>query len=355
MSSINLTARIGLNATQLRDRITVLGEQISTGRKGRTYAAIGSDAPKAMDLRAEIGRRETYQTTITQTLSKIKISQNVMDRIGAIAQKFTANAAKLLGAAKPEEIQVQAAQAEAAMVEVATLLNEQLNGEYLFGGSDSHNPPIPNPQTIATQLGGMGREIKNKVASLNGSNVVDVLDDTKSLAESDDLGITPFSEFLSTLPGKEEARTNILGNDNERVAYGIHANRNAAVKSTGDTTGSWARDLLRGLASIAGLTPEKAQLGSDYTTFVTTVRKGLESAADALALERGSLGLTEARLQSMASLQESVSTSLTLQLSNLEEVDMAKTITSFQTTQSQLEASYRALAISQQLSLTRFL
>jgi flagellin-like hook-associated protein FlgL len=34
---------------------------------------------------------------------------------------------------------------------------------------------------------------------------------------------------------------------------------------------------------------------------------------------------------------------------------MAKTITSFQTTQSQLEASYRALAISQQLSLTRFL
>jgi flagellin-like hook-associated protein FlgL len=239
------------------------------------------------------------------------------------------------------------------MVEVATLLNEQLNGEYLFGGSDSHNPPIPNPQTIATS--GMGLEIRNKVAALDGTNVADVLDDTKILAQSNAAGTTPFSEFLSTLPGLEEARTNILGNDNERVAYGIHANRNAAVKSTGDTTESWARDLLRGLASIAGLTPEKAQLGNDYTTFVTTVRKGLESAADALALERGSLGVTEARLQSMASLQESVSTSLTLQLSNLEEVDMAKTITSFQTTQSQLEASYRALAISQQLSLTRFL
>jgi flagellin-like hook-associated protein FlgL len=74
-----------------------------------------------------------------------------------------------------------------------------------------------------------------------------------------------------------------------------------------------------------------------------------------LALERGSLGLTETRLQGMASFQESVSTSLTLQLSNLEEVDMAKTITSFQTTQSQLEASYRAIAMAQQLSLTRFL
>lgn len=353
MTNINLTTRISLNATQLRDRITVLGEQISTGRRGRTYAAIGSDSPKAMDLRAEIGRRETYQATISQTLSKIRVSQDVLDRIGAIAQKFTANTAKLMGAAKPEEIQVQAAQAEAAMLEVATLLNEQMNGEYLFGGSDSHNPPIPNPGAIATS--GMGAAIKTKVGTLSGSNVAAVLADTKSLAQSDAVGTTPFSVFLSTGPGATEARTNILGNDNDRVAYGIHANRNAAVKSSGETTGSWARDLLRGLASIAGLTPEKAQLGDDYTTFVTTVRKGLDSAADALALERGSLGLTEARLESMASLQESVSTSLTLQLSNLEEVDMAKTITSFQTTQSQLEASYRALAISQQLSLTRFL
>jgi flagellin-like hook-associated protein FlgL len=353
MSTINLTARISLNATQLRDRITVLGEQVSTGRKGKTYAAIGTDAPKAMDLRAEIGRRETYQTTINQTLSKIRVSQDVLDRIGAIAQKFTANTAKLLGAAKPEEIQVQAAQAEAAMVEVASLLNEQLNGEYLFGGSDSHNPPISNPQAIATS--GMGLAIKTRVASLNGSNVASVLTDTKAFSQSNAAGTTPFSVFLSTGSGATEARTNILGNENDRVAYGIHANRNAAIVSTGETTGSWARDLLRGLASIAGLTPDKAQLGNDYTTFVTTVRKGLESAVDALALERGSLGLTETRLQSMASFHESVSTSLTLQLSNLEEVDMAKTITSFQTTQSQLEASYRALAISQQLSLTRFL
>jgi flagellin-like hook-associated protein FlgL len=353
MSTINLTARISLNATQLRDRITVLGEQISTGRKGKTYAALGADTPKAIDLRGEISRRETYQTTINQTLSKISVSQNILDRIGAIAQKFTANTAKLLGAARPEEIQVQAAQAEAAMVEVATLLNEQLNGEYLFGGSDSRNPPIPNPQTITTT--GMGAAIKTQVASLNGSNVTSVTNATKTLAQSNAVGTTPFSVFLSTGSGATEARVSILGNDNDRVAYGIHANRNAAIVSTGDTTGSWARDLLRGLASIAGLTPDKAQLGNDYTTFVTTVRKGLESAVDALALERGSLGLTETRLQSMASLQESIGTSLTLQLSNLEEVDMAKTITSFQTTQSQLEASYRALAISQQLSLTRFL
>jgi flagellin-like hook-associated protein FlgL len=139
------------------------------------------------------------------------------------------------------------------------------------------------------------------------------------------------------------------------VEYGIIANRNAAVVSTGETTGSWMRDLLRGLSSIAGLTPEKSQLGASYTEFVTNVQKGLKSSVEALALERGSLGVTETRLQSIRTLHESVTVSLTLQVRDLEEVDMAKTITTFQATQTQLEASYRAIALAQQLSLTRFL
>lgn len=354
MNGINLTSRIDLNAIQLRERISTLGEQLSTGRKGQSYAAIATDAPKAIDLRSEIGRRETYQTTIDQTLSKTQVMQNVLDRLGAIAEKFTAATAKLLGAGKPEEIQIQAAQAEAAMVEVATLLNEQLNNEYIFGGTDSRNPPIPDPGKIATT--GMGLAIRNAVASLNGANVATVLSTTKSLAQSDASGTTPFSAFLSDpAAGLNEPRRNVLGNDDDRISFGIKANSNGAVKSDGETTGSWARDLLRGLASIAGLTKEKGQLGSDYTTFVTTVRAGLQSAVDALAQERGALGVTENRLESVAELHVSVTTSLTLQLSNLEEVDMAKTISVFQATQTQLEASYRAMTIAQQLSLTRFL
>ena len=354
MTSINLTSRIDLNAIRLRDRIGTLGEQLSTGRKGQTYAEIGTDVPKAIDLRTQIGRRETYQTTIEQTLSKIRVTQNVLDRLGAVAEKFTAATTKLMGAGKPEEIQIQASQAEAAMIEVATLLNEQLNGEYLFGGSDSRNPPIPNPEKIAAT--GMGLAIKNKVASLNGSNTTTVLADTKALAASNATGTTPFSDFMSDpARGLNEPRRNVLGNDDDRIEYGIPANRNGSIKSDGETTGSWARDLLRGLASIAGLTKDKSQLGEGYTDFIMTVRKGLESATDALALERGNLGVTENRLESVAALHSSVTTSLTLQLSNLEDVDMAKTITRFQATQTQLEASYRAMSIAQQLSLTRFL
>ncbi|MFM7689179.1 MAG: flagellin [Alphaproteobacteria bacterium] len=353
MTGISLTSRIDLNTILLRERLTQLGDQISTGRKGNSYAALGTDAPKAMDLRAEIGRRETYQNMIGETLSKVHVTQNVLDRLGAIAERFTANTAKLMGATKPEEIQIQAGQARAALVEVANLLNERYGGEYLFGGTDTRQPPIPDPDGILTS--GMASGIATEVGSLTSTNAATVLTNTKALAASDVAGVTPFSTFLSTGAGATEGRRNLLSSDNERIEYGIAANRNAAVVSSGETTGSWARDLMRGLASIAALTPEKSQLGEGYSTFITTVQQGLKSSVNALALERGALGVVEARMDSIRTLHESVTLSLTLQVSEIEEVDMAKTITSFQATQSQLEASYRAISIAQQLSLTRFL
>jgi flagellin-like hook-associated protein FlgL len=355
MTGISLTSRIDLSSVMLRERMAQLGEQISTGRKGNSYAALGTEAPKSMDFRAEIGRRETYQEMIDQVLSKVQVTQNVLDRLGSIAEKFRASAVKLSGVVRSEEIQIQSDQAKAALVEVANLLNERYGGEYLFGGSDTHNPPIPDADSIVSKPGGMVDEIIKQVGLLNGANTASVLTATKGLAQSNAAGITPFSDFLSTGAGATEGRRNLLAGDNERVEYGIHANKNGSVVSVGETTGSWARDLLRGLASIAGLTPEKGTQGQGYTDFVTNVQRGLEASVDALALQRGSLGVTEKRLQSIQTLHGSVTTSLTLQISDLEEVDMAKTITSFQATQTQLEASYRAISIAQQLSLTRFL
>jgi flagellin-like hook-associated protein FlgL len=353
MNGISLTGRIDQNASILRERLTLLGEQVSTGRKGSSYAVLDTDAPKSMDLRGEITRRGAYQSAISQTLSKIQVTQDVLDQIAAIADKFAADTAKLLGATKPEAIQIQAGQARAALKEVANLLNEKFNGDFLFGGSNAHQPPIPDPDNILTS--GMATGIATEVASLTPTNAATVLANTKALAQSDVLGVTPFSVFISTGPGATEGRRNVLSGDGQRIDYGLFANRNGSVISSGETTGSWARDLMRGLASIAALTPGQSQLGQGYTDLVTTVQQGLKSAVSALALERGSLGVVEESIQSKSDLHERVTLTLTLQVSDVEEVDMAKTITSFQATQTQLEASYRAIAIAQQLSLTRFL
>lgn len=354
MNGINLTGRIDLNALKLRNRINVLGEQISTGRTGKTYGDLGAQAAKSLDLRADMGRLSAYQSTIDQTLTKLKMTQTTMDRLGAIAEKFLAGTVNLTGVTKSEEVQLQAASARQAMTEVASLLNEQFNGEYLFGGTDTRNPPIPNPSQIAS--GGMATNIATAISGLTGSNIAATLAATRAAAQSNTPGITPFSEFLSdSTRGLTEARRALPCSDTERVEYGLFANRNAAVESVGETTGSWSRDLLRGLASIAALTPDKTQIGSGFTDFISGIQSGLKSSVAAMSLERGALGLVENRLSTIQDQNQKTMTLLTTQVADIEEVDVAQAITSMQATQMQLEASYRAMSLTQQLTLTRFL
>ena len=122
----------------------------------------------------------------------------------------------------------------------------------------------------------------------------------------------------------------IIATEGERVPYGILANRNAAASSEGETTGSWSRDVLRGLATLAAIEPSQAALGTDFTDLMATVRDGLRSAVDALEEERGALGATEQRLEATSARHAEVTVALKTQLAGIEEVDMAATISRLQ-------------------------
>ena len=194
------------------------------------------------------------------------------------------------------------------------------------------------------------------VAGLGGGNASAVAAATLAAASSDAAGTTPFSTFLSDpAQGLTEPRRSVPTAEGERVAYGLFANRNAAATSEGETTGSLARDVLRGLATLAAMDPSQAALGTDFTDLMATVRDGLRSAIDAIGEEAGALGFTEQRLEAASVRHEEVSTTLAAQLAGIEEVDMAETISRLQATQTQLEASYRAISVVSGLTLTQFL
>ncbi len=353
MSGIGPIGRLDISANALRTRLDVLTRQVSDGRKGPGYGDIAPEARRAVDLRADIARRETWQGTIDRTLARTEVTQKALGRISDIATQFYAEAIRMDGTSTVR-ISAVAAQARAAMQEVANLLNERYAGEYIFGGTDSANPPVPDPRNIATS--GMANDIAVAVAGLGGGNAAAVLAATLAAAQSDAAGTTPFSAFLSDpATGLTEPRRSVPAAEGERVAYGISANRNAAATSEGETTGSWARDILRGLATFAALNPAQAQLGTDFTDLVAGVRDGMRSAIEALGEERGALGAVEQRLETTSVRHSEVSVALTGQLAAIEEVDMAETINRLQATKTQLEASYRAISVTSGLSLTRFL
>jgi len=351
--SIGAIGRLDTGAAMLRARLEVLTRQVSDGRQGPGYGDIAPEARRAVDLRAELVRREVWQGTISRTLARTSAAQHTLGRIADIATQFYQEAIRLDGTSGVR-IAAVATAARAAMVEVASLLNERHAGVHLFGGSDSANPPIPDAQGIPGS--GMATSIAAAVGGLTAGNAAAVAAATLAAAQSDAAGTTPFSAFVSDpARGLGEPRRSVPAADGERVAHGLFANRNAAATSTGETTGSWARDVLRGLATLAALDPAQGALGTGFTELMAVVRGGLRSAVDAIGVERGALGATEQRLETTARRHAEVSVALAAQLAGIEEVDMAATISRMQATRTQLEASYRAISLVSGLTLTRFL
>ncbi len=355
MAVIDMLSRLNTDTAMLRARLQVLTQQTASGFKSRDLGDLGSDQPRALDLKAEIARQRTYSSAISAAGARANASQTVLSQLQSIASNFADKVAIKLDPKDPQGITAAADQARSALAEVARLLDSQSGGQYLFGGTDLANPPLPNPAGIGST--GFATQIAATVAGLGGGNAAAVLASAVTAAGSNVAGVTPFSAFLSDpTSGLNEPRRAVPTADGQTVPYGISANRNAAAVSVGTpSTGSWARDLLGGLALIANLTPALAAGAPDFQTLASGVQGWLKGAETSLADEQGGLGQTQAQLSALQTTQSQTADALTIQLSGLQEVDMASTITKLQGTQTVLQASYSAIGQLGTLSLVQFL
>src|SRR3954469_9703474 len=195
MTSISLLGRLETDSAALRLRLEQLTRQASTGRKADSIGDLAPQLPRALTLRGEIGRREAYGSAIGEALGRATTTGVALQRLSAIAGDFANGVAMKLDPNDPGSLSRVAAGARAAMVEVGQLLNSRSNGEYLFGGSDFANPPVPDPEGLPAS--GMATRIAGAIATLGGGNATAVAAATKAAAMDDTAGITPFSAFLS--------------------------------------------------------------------------------------------------------------------------------------------------------------
>ena len=355
MRGIDTLGRLDSDAALLRARLDTLNRQLATGRRADAPGDLAPQLPRVAALRAEAARRDTYGAAIGEALGRAQAAQGALGRLSGIAREFATDVAMKLDPGDPEAIPLAAARARAALVEVGHLLNARHGGEHLFAGSDSANPPVPSPDNLPTS--GFAAQVAGAVAALaGGGTAAGAAAATRAAAASDAAGTTPFSAFLSSAPGLAEPRRGVPADDGALVPYGVPANRNAAAVSGGETTGSWARDLLRGLASIAAMTPAQAAASpGEFRAFAGVVRDGLRSATDALADEAGALGLTEARLEGARARHAEANTVLAAQVAEVEEADLAEVLTRLKAAETTLQASYAAIGRLGDLTLARFL
>ncbi len=356
MAVIDMLSRLNMDTTVLRARMATLTQQTATGLKSQQLGGLGADLPQALDLKGEIHRQQTYSAAISAAGGRATGTQAALARLQDIAAHFADSVAIKLDPNDPQGITRAATEARDALVQVARLLNSQQGGQYLFGGTDLANPPVPDPANIGSA--GFVSQITAALATLGGGNAATVLNSAVTAAASNVAGVTAFSAFLSDpATGLAEPRRAVPTADGQTMAYGVAANRNAAAVSTGaNTTGSWARDLLGGLAMLAAMTPASAAAApADFRQLVQGVTGWVKGAATTLGEESGALGQAQAQLEQLRTTQAATVTALTTQLAGVQEVDMAATITRLQGTQTTLQASYSAISQLGTLTLVQFL
>jgi flagellar hook-associated protein 3 FlgL len=154
------------NSTAVHQQLDTLTEQVSTGLVSQTYAGLGSGAGISLDLNPQLHALSTAQTNINQATGSMQVTQTAMTQIQQIAATFVSGMPNLNNV-NPQEVDSIAANAQQALTQVANLLDTQDGSNYVFGGQDSSNPPVPSPNDILSS--GFYTQINAAVSALSAN------------------------------------------------------------------------------------------------------------------------------------------------------------------------------------------
>ena len=334
----------------VKTKLDTLTNQVGTGYVADSYGGLGTAAENALDLQAQVNALKTEQTTAGVVAAQQQVTQTALGQIASIASSFAASSTSLNGV-DPAAVDSVAVSAKTALLQLAGLLDSTDGSLYLFAGTDTANPPIPDPANITST--GLYTQINAAVASLSSTtdNSASIIAATLAAATSDAPGTTPFSAGLAA--GTASVATVKIGSADVQV--GLLANANTLATSTGTaTTGSYTRDLLRSLATLASLSSTQVN-DPGFSALVSSARSGLQSAVTALATETGALGNIQSSLTAQATAAGDTSTALQTQLSSVQDVDTATALSNLSEVQTQLQASYRLISGALNLSLVNYL
>lgn len=218
-----LSSLVG-NSSNVRNQLAQVQQQVATGRVSDTYSGLGAQARTSLDLRPAIAHYGVWQSNIDAAQGRLDVTQSALSSISGIAADFFARA-NSLDTSDPTSVGTISQAARSALEQVAGLLNSRSGDGYVFAGTDTSNPPVPNtdPSVLSAAL----------LAS--------------------DTATAPFSSTLTTTVPKVEV------GEGEFVSVGLLANANTRTVSAPPTTGSYMRDTMKALAMLAGLAPARGR------------------------------------------------------------------------------------------------
>lgn len=328
----DLASSFSLNrdANTTSKAIDKLTKEFTTGLTNDIRQAVNSDFSAVSDHRRSISILGTREKTLTESLHKADMKQNILERIGDDIVQFANDASISLSSNQDGQIEAMSNRAGQSLQQLISSVNSTAAGSALFSGAATKQAALADYDDLMNS-------VRTAVAgSVTATDVISSLDAWMS----DPVAGFPVSGYL----GSPDDAGPIRVSDTYRVALPGTA-RDGAIKS------SVYGFLLGALASDPSLNLQ----ASVQRSLMDTAASELRSSDQEITTLRGEIGYTQdllTRAKVKTSYEKSMSEQFMLDALG---VDQYETATRLQGAQDQLERIYTLTARSAKMSLLEFL
>jgi flagellar hook-associated protein 3 FlgL len=287
-------------AAALRTQSTMANQEIqqASGEISSDFGGYGSSSQQILNLQVSVTRSQSYIDAATQADSKIQMMYSTVSSVADLITNFRSLLTSATNAASTDSTSVTQS-AQQMMSQMASLLNTQYDGGYLFGGSRTDQAPV------------------------------DISSSTYPAATS------PSSANTSYYKGDDQMAS-VRVSDSQTVSYGIGADNPAFEQA------------LRAMNLVAHNSPLSTTTLNEALNLAT-------SAVDAVGVVQSKISNASSAIESASSFQTNYQSFAKTLGSDLTSVDVAAVTAQLSAYQAQLTASYAAISKVQSLDLASYL
>src|SRR5690606_25472232 len=178
-----------------------------TGEKASKLSEMGHDLPMSLSVRSRLGKIEGYSANIDTVNLRLSFLDKTMARLDKLEGEVRTGTVQGQYGTNNINMATLPGLSFARLDELVTMLNSDIAGRYLFGGSNTDTAPLPTTDILLDGQGGKAgfktvvAERKAADAGVDGrgriGSSVDVLDPAMVTLEED--GEHPFGMKVSTI------------------------------------------------------------------------------------------------------------------------------------------------------------
>ncbi|MGG4439867.1 flagellar hook-associated protein FlgL [Brevibacillus fortis] len=230
-----------LNSNMLRNlhnsmrSMDKLQDQLASGKKIATPSDDPVVAARGMFYRSSLMENEQYTRNVDEAKSWLDMTDSTMDEVGNVMKRIK----ELLiysadGAISPEDLKTMGSEVQELKNHLGTLANQQINGKYIFAGTDTNKAPYDAAANggkgdfVNTNSSLINLEVSQNVfvtSNVNAQNIFNFPDNANNMFKLLDNVITELSNGRSAAQFQQKADQQFDKLLSERASLGANVNR----------------------------------------------------------------------------------------------------------------------------------